>query len=121
MPSRALLGSSLALALAAPGMFAPVAAQAQSTAPSTNATTLSPVRVEGHNEQDYRTPEASQEKFTAPLVNTPKSVQIIPQGVIQDTSATSLEDVLRNAPGITFGAGEGGQPMADRPFIRGMS
>jgi len=121
MPSRALLGSSLALALAAPGAFIPAAAQAQSTAPSTNATTLSPVRVEGHNEQDYRTPEASQEKFTAPLVNTPKSVQVIPQGVIQDTSATSLEDVLRNAPGITFGAGEGGQPMADRPFIRGMS
>lgn len=65
--------------------------------------------------------EASQAKFTAPLVDTPKSVQIIPQAVMQDTAATSLEDVLRNAPGITFGAGEGGQPLADRPFIRGAS
>ncbi len=48
-------------------------------------------------------------------------MQVIPQAVIQDTNATSLEDVLRNAPGITFGAGEGGQPLADRPFIRGAS
>src|SRR5690606_15347233 len=91
------------------------------TAPSPRPSTLSPVKVTGHQEHDYQATEASQAKFTAPLVNTPKSVQIIPQGVIQDTSATSLEDVLRNAPGITFGAGEGGQPLADRPVIRGMT
>lgn len=28
---------------------------------------------------------------------------------------------MSNSPGITFGAGEGGQPLADRPFIRGQS
>src|SRR3546814_18741943 len=44
---------------------------------------------------------------------------MMPQAVIQDSAATSLQDVLRNVPGITFGAGEGGQPLADRPFIRG--
>lgn len=118
-PSLTLLSSSLALALAAPGIFLPMVAQAQ-TATDTP-TTLSPVKVQGEREHEYKTDEASQAKFTAPLLNTPKSVQIIPQGVIQDTGATSLEDVLRNAPGITFGAGEGGQPLADRPFIRGAS
>lgn len=41
--------------------------------------------------------------------------------MITQTAATSLEDLLRNSPGITFGAGEGGQPLADRPFIRGQS
>src|SRR3546814_9797541 len=46
---------------------------------------------------------------------------MMPQAVIQDSAATSLQDVLRNVPGITFGAGEGGQPLADRPFIRGSS
>src|SRR5690606_32175084 len=65
--------------------------------------------------------ESSQIKFTAPLVDTPKSVQVIPKAVLQDTAATTLEDALRNSPGITFGAGEGGQPLAERPFIRGNS
>src|SRR5690606_1101759 len=51
--------------------------------------------------------------------DTPKSVQVIPREVIQDQAASSLTDVLRNTPGITFGAGEGGNPLGDRPFIRG--
>jgi len=31
----------------------------------------------------------------------------------------TLEDALRTVPGITFGAAEGGNPIGDRPFIRG--
>lgn len=118
IPSRTLLGSSLALALAAPGVFLPATAHAQAT---DNPTVLSPVTVHGERADEYKVNEASQTKFTAPLLDTPKSVQVIPQAIIQDTNATSLEDVLRNSPGITFGAGEGGQPLADRPFIRGAS
>jgi catecholate siderophore receptor len=65
--------------------------------------------------------EPQSPEFVAPLVDTPRAVTIIPQQVIEQTAATSLEDLLRNSPGITFGAGEGGQPLADRPFIRGQS
>jgi len=39
--------------------------------------------------------------------------------VIDDTASTTLVDALRTTPGITFGAGEGGNPLGDRPFIRG--
>jgi catecholate siderophore receptor len=46
-------------------------------------------------------------KFTAPLVDTPMSITILPQSVMQETAATSLQDALRNIPGITFAAGEG--------------
>lgn len=121
LPAQTLLGSSLALALATPNLFL-ASAQAQ-TAPSDTqrASMLAPVTVTGTDSRPYATPEAAQTKFTAPLLDTPKSVQVIPQAVIQDSAATSLEDVLRNSPGITFGAGEGGQPLADRPFIRGSS
>jgi catecholate siderophore receptor len=66
-----------------------------------------------------RQPESPE--FVAPLLDTPRSVTIIPEQIITQTAATSLEDLLRNSPGITFGAGEGGQPLADRPFIRGQS
>lgn len=108
---------SLALALASSAVFLPGQVQAQSDAPSV----LAPVKVTGQRGEVYSVPDASQTKFTAPLLDTPKTVQVIPQAVIQDSAATSLEDVLRNVPGITFGAGEGGQPLADRPFIRGMA
>lgn len=68
-----------------------------------------------------RAREPESPKFTAPLVDTPRSVTVIPRQVIEQTAATSLTDILRTSPGITFGAGEGGQPLADRPFIRGQA
>ncbi|WP_333585446.1 TonB-dependent receptor [Phenylobacterium sp.] len=74
------------------------------------------VRVEGHLASEPASP-----KFTADLIDTPRSVMVIPQAIIDQTAATTLQDILRNSPGITFGAGEGGQPLADRPFIRGQS
>ncbi len=60
-------------------------------------------------------------KFTAPLVDTAMSVTILPQSVMQETAATSLQDALRNVPGITFAAGEGGTPTGDLPSIRGFN
>ncbi|WP_198958899.1 TonB-dependent receptor [Candidimonas nitroreducens] len=94
------------------------AAMAQSTG-TDSVSQLAPVQVQGNMPQGYDVKQSASEKFTAPLLDTPKSVQVIPQEVIQDQAASSLTDVLRNSPGITFGAGEGGNPLGDRPFIRG--
>ncbi|GAA0327963.1 TonB-dependent siderophore receptor [Sphingomonas oligophenolica] len=58
-------------------------------------------------------------KEVAPLVNTPKSIVVLDKGVIERTGSNSLQDALRTVPGITFGAAEGGNPIGDRPFIRG--
>ncbi len=63
--------------------------------------------------------EATSSKFTAPLIDTPKSVTVIPQALIEETGSTSLVDALRTVPGITFNAGEGGQPAGDNLKIRG--
>ena len=82
-----------------------------------DATTLSAVDV--HGQRIKREPKDP--TFVAPLLDTPRSVTVIPQQIIEQTAATSLQDILRTSPGITFGAGEGGQPLADRPFIRGQS
>ncbi|MBJ7485101.1 TonB-dependent siderophore receptor [Brevundimonas sp.] len=65
--------------------------------------------------------EPTSPEFVAPLLDTPRSVTVISQQVIEQIGATSLQDLLRTSPGITFGAGEGGQPLADRPFIRGQA
>lgn len=47
-------------------------------------------------------------KFTEPLRDTPQTVVVVPQIIIEQQGATNLSDVLRNTPGITFLAGEGG-------------
>ncbi len=58
-------------------------------------------------------------KFTAELVDTPKTLSIVTEQLLNETGAVNLQDALRMVPGITFGAGEGGNPTGDRPFIRG--
>jgi len=68
-----------------------------------------------------RRPEPVSPEHVAPLLDTPRAITVIPQTLIEQTGATSLQDLLRTSPGITFGAGEGGQPLADRPFIRGQA
>mgnify|MGYP000514694867 CR=1 FL=1 len=63
--------------------------------------------------------KSANKKYVAPLLDTPKSVSVISQQLIKDTQVTTLSDALRTVPGITLGAGEGGNPNGDRPFIRG--
>ncbi|AUC06068.1 TonB-dependent siderophore receptor [Acinetobacter lwoffii] len=63
--------------------------------------------------------QSANSKFVAPLLDTPKSVSVISKQLIADTHVTTLADALRTVPGITLGAGEGGNPNGDRPFIRG--
>lgn len=73
-------------------------------------------------EDSLRTPEYSASpKFTAPLLDTPKSVTVINSEVMKQTGVTTLFDALRTTPGITMGMGEGGQPFGDLPHIRGFN
>lgn len=120
--ARSALGVAAVAGLAglamAPTAFAaaPDADAAVATAPADTSTEVSGVKIDGK-----RTAEVQTTKITAPLVDTPKAITVIPRKIIEQTAATSLQDILRTSPGITFGAGEGGQPLADRPFIRGQA
>ncbi|MFL9709222.1 TonB-dependent receptor [Methylobacillus sp. Pita1] len=90
-------------------------AQESNTLPEVKVTTAK----DGNNTDGYKVDRASSTKFTAPLLDTPKSVTVLTEALIRDQGATTFEQALRTVPGITFGAGEGGTPMNDRPFIRG--
>lgn len=82
--------------------------------------TIPVVEVTGAARSAIQAPvKSSSDKFTAPLLDTPKSVTVIGQEVISQTAAVSLTDALRSVPGITIGAGEGGNPVGDNVFIRG--
>jgi catecholate siderophore receptor len=98
-----------ALALAVPGVA--LAQQEQ---------TLSTVSVTAEADS-FKTDAVSSTKYTAPLVDTPKTVTVITQEVLQQTNATSLQEALRTTPGITFGMGEGGNPAGDNVYIRGFN
>ncbi|MBS0658904.1 MAG: TonB-dependent siderophore receptor [Verrucomicrobia bacterium] len=67
-------------------------------------------------------PEVSSSKFTEPVRNLPQTITIIPRKVIEEQNALNLRDVLRNVPGITFQAGEGGGGLPGDSFtLRGFS
>ncbi|MEX5351006.1 TonB-dependent siderophore receptor [Pseudomonas juntendi] len=113
--SPRLLASAIGVAISATSAYAADPA-------ASNAITLDATSINGKAEQantEYKVDKASSQKYTAPLVDTPRSITVIPQQVIKDTNALTLQDALRTVPGITFGAGEGGNPQGDRPFIRG--
>nr|WP_315251596.1 TonB-dependent siderophore receptor [uncultured Duganella sp.] len=80
---------------------------------------LPEVTVEGARGSEFQVTKSANSKFTAPLLDTPKSVTVISTEVISQTGAVSLTDALRTVPGITIGAGEGGNPVGDNLFIRG--
>lgn len=121
--AQRLLASAIGVALSAASM-APVVHAAQPEKKdgekdgviSLDATSVVGEQIEN---EDYQVQRSASQKYTAPLVDTPRSVTVIPQQVIKDTGALSLQDALRTVPGITMGAGEGGNPQGDRPFIRG--
>ena len=47
-------------------------------------------------------------KYLSPLSETPQTIQVIPRTLLDEQGATTLSDALRNVPGITMQAGEGG-------------
>ena len=59
-------------------------------------------------------------KFTEPLIETPQSISVVPQFVLQDQGVSTLRDTLRNVPGISLAAGEAGA-QGDNLTIRGFT
>jgi catecholate siderophore receptor len=60
------------------------------------------------------------DKIPLDLQDTPQSVNLIPQSLIQDQADHRLEDALKNVPGVTLNAGEGAA-RGDTVNIRGFS
>lgn len=69
----------------------------------------------------YQADRSASNKFTAPLLNLPQTVTIVPRKVLDDQGASSLQDAVRNVPGITLNAGEGGSTPGDQFNLRGFS
>lgn len=67
----------------------------------------------------YNPPNAvSATKSDAPLRDIPQTVNVVTAEVMQDQHATSMQDVLKNVPGVSFSSGDG---QRDQVSIRGFS
>ncbi|MEG2042217.1 MAG: TonB-dependent receptor plug domain-containing protein, partial [Hafnia sp.] len=108
-----------ALGLAVASWSSVSLAETSNNASNSAAVELEATDITSTHHETFKVDEMSSPKFTAPLRETPKSITIINEALIKERAATSLTDVLRTTPGITLGAGEGGTPLGDRPFIRG--
>ncbi|WP_175870233.1 TonB-dependent receptor [Burkholderia sp. BCC0397] len=81
---------------------------------------LPTIAVQSSALSDMQVKRSPSYKFTAPLLDTPRSVTVIPEQLIKEKNVTSFADALRSVPGITFLGGDAAaNPSADRPVIRG--
>lgn len=71
--------------------------------------------------RDDTQPILASPKYTQPLLDTPQTITVISKEVMEEQGATTLRDVLRNVPGLTITAGEGGNPAGDNLTLRGFS
>ncbi|OWQ88468.1 hypothetical protein CDN99_16565 [Roseateles aquatilis] len=119
----AALAASLTLPLTAHAADAPAPADAaQATASASGAPYLPQVKVEGTAQSDYKADRSASSKLTQPLLETPKTIQVIKKEVLREQGAVSLMDALQNTPGITMQLGENGNTSAGDAFqMRGFS
>jgi catecholate siderophore receptor len=92
------------------------------SATSDGATTVQQVVVTGQR--------PSLTTLTEPLQATPQAINVVPAQVLEDEGVASLQDALKNVPGVTLNAGEGGShgdsinlrgfPASDDFFLDGL-
>jgi catecholate siderophore receptor len=58
--------------------------------------------------------------FTESRIDTPQTIDVVPQFVMRDEAVSTLRDTLRNVPGISLAAGEAGA-QGDNLTIRGFT
>lgn len=107
-----------AVALACSITAVPAMAQ-QADAPAVQELAVTEASASAENEVSVR--QSSNVKFNQPLVDTAKTINVIPKAVMQERAVDSLRDALRNVSGISLAAGEGGAPAGDSVSIRGFS
>ena len=68
----------------------------------------------------YKAKETKVGKVVQELRDVPQSLTVITKDLMKDRNAHTMRDALRNVPGLTFNAGEGGR-TGDQVTIRGYS
>ena len=124
IPFTRLFGSTvgMGLALAATSAWAqtPPAESTTKSSDGKDDVSLPGVNVQGQRNQ-YKIEEPSLYKLPDPIQDTPQSITIIPEKLLEERGFFSLRDALRTVPGISLAAGEGGGRQGDNLTLRGFN
>ncbi|NNM78538.1 TonB-dependent siderophore receptor [Sphingomonas sp. ID1715] len=74
--------------------------------------------VSGLHMDAYSVRDSSAAKIDAPLRDIPQTIDVVPSAVLRDQRALSVQDALKNVPGVGFSTGDG---QRDQVTIRGFS
>lgn len=114
-----IVGAAIAL-----GVAFPAVARADDAGPPASDTVVVTGQRPGENpftdpEAPYRAVRSANGLLTEDLLDTPKTITVIPDALLDDLGASTFRDLFRAQPGVTLGTGEGGNAFGDRIFIRG--
>ena len=76
------------------------------------------VDVRGQRNQ-FKIEEPSLYKLPDPIKDTPQSITVLPEQMLEERALFTLRDALRTVPGISLAAGEGGGRQGDNLTLRG--
>jgi catecholate siderophore receptor len=108
--------------LMAPAATAPASPAEGEATPEGEGTALPQMVVQADGTKKLYKPEnLTTGKYTVPLRDVPQTVTVIPKEVMKEQGVNNLRDVLKNVPGISIQAGEGGAPPGDNLAIRGFT
>ncbi|MDE2417215.1 MAG: TonB-dependent receptor plug domain-containing protein [Burkholderiales bacterium] len=96
-------------------------AHAQNETPAASGGSLGEIRISGSREAapTYNPLTAvSATKIEAPLRDIPQTVNVVPQAILRDQAAHSMQDVLKTVPGVGLSTGDG---QRDQVTIRGFT
>src|SRR5450830_2092044 len=79
---------------------------------------LPEVQVSGSRDGYVAATAVSATKSEAPLRDIPQTINVISSEIMRDQHATSLQDILKNIPGVGLSTGDG---QRDQVFIRGFT
>lgn len=93
--------------------------QSLATAQDAPSPTLKPVTISAGMDDSYSPAVSSTAtKGSAPLRDIPQAVNVVPEQLLRDQGARSMQDALRNVPGVVFSSGDG---QRDQVVIRGFT
>ncbi len=111
------------IALAAAGLGAAdaqTAGKAPQVAAPTASRAIDKVIVTGESDNTQDHPTGLSTSITSSVRDTPQVVNVVSQELMQEQKITTLEQALRDVPGITVAIGEGGALAGDQFKIRGL-
>lgn len=120
---QSLVGSvSQAAMMAGVAMALPGNAEAQTAAAPADIIVLPNVEVFGSAPANTLRRAAPVNRLPGTVQDTPQTINVVPREVLEQQNVTTLEEALRNVPGITVSIGEGNAGVNGDQFrIRGFS